>query len=125
LPYAIALGPGCFISPQDGGGKLRRYALCPETFLGGLLHVLVSAFGLSVILEVAAAFGTRSTWVLPTYASGRDEFLLAPGHMQSSHLMLEIRTKSALAKRGYEANALFFLSFIVVRTYGFVFSQPR
>jgi threonine/homoserine/homoserine lactone efflux protein len=135
LILALTPGPGIFyvLTRSLASGKREGALSAVGTFLGGLVHVLAAALGLSVILATSATaysvvkFGGAAYLVFLGIQMIRTRNVpmaseqLAAGSKQSNALVQGILTEVLNPK-----TALFFLSFVpqfVVRANGHVFAQ--
>ena len=68
LLLAITPGPGIayVVARTAAGGRAEGLASCVGTGIGGMVHVVAAATGLSLLLaQSALAFPSSSTWVPP------------------------------------------------------------
>ena len=115
---AITPGPGIFyvLSRSLAGGRKEGFLSAAGTFVGGLVHVLAAAAGLSAILAASAI-----AFAILKYAGAVYLIFLGIGMIRSRNLPLE-DTRRTIPKRAFRQGvvtevlnpktALFFLSFV-------------
>ena len=134
LLLAIAPGPGMLyvLARSLAGGKREGALSAAGTFLGGMVHVLAAALGVSVILAKSAVAFATVKYVGAAYLCFLGVRMILDARREGAVPTLEMKPVRNPLWQGMATEvlnpktALFFLSFIpqfVDRTGGHVFAQ--
>lgn len=135
LLLAIAPGPGMLyvLARSLAGGKREGVLSAFGTFLGGMLHVLAAALGLSIILAKSAVAFATVKYIGAAYLCFLGVRMILDARKETGEMSLEKLTprrnplwQGVATEALNPKTALFFLSFIpqfVVRANGHVFLQ--